>query len=104
MIQICEGLASRAPSGQKDVYVFSITPLADQAMAAITSADELLILQDRGTLNTSPVSTVQGVPRGLTSLVSSDAGRIAVCAGRDGNVVLVDTRTQTTVGHFETGQ
>ncbi|KAJ9646870.1 hypothetical protein H2204_000562 [Knufia peltigerae] len=104
MIQICEGLASRAPSGQKDVYVFSITPLADQAMAAITSADELLILQDRGTLNTSPVSTVQGVPRGLTSLVSSDAGRIAVCAGRDGNVVLVDTRTQTTVGHFETGK
>ncbi|KAK6378994.1 hypothetical protein LTS17_006697 [Exophiala oligosperma] len=73
-------------------------------MAAITSADELLILQDRGTLNTSPVSTVQGVPRGLTSLVSSDAGRIAVCAGRDGNVVLVDTRTQTTVGHFETGK
>lgn len=103
MIQIYEGLASRAPSEHKDVYIFGITPLANQAMAAITSADELLILQDRSILSTSHVSVVQGAPQGLTSLASSDAGKIAVCAGRDGNVILVDTRTHSTIGQFKTG-
>ncbi|KIW11358.1 hypothetical protein PV08_10658 [Exophiala spinifera] len=103
-MQVYQGLASRAPSAQKDVYIFAVTPLVDQALAAISSADELLILRDRGALDTSPVSAVPGVPQGVTSLVSSDAGRIAVCAGRDGNVILVDTRAHTTAGHFKTGK
>ncbi len=103
MIRTYREIASCAPSRQKDVYIFSVTPVADRALAAITSADELLLLQDRGNLKASSISLLQDVPKGLTSLASSDEGKTTICAGSDGHVVTFDMRTRLKATHFTIG-
>ncbi|KAK5454182.1 hypothetical protein LTS15_006182 [Exophiala xenobiotica] len=103
MIHTYREISSCAPSRQKDVYIFSVTPVADRALAAITSADELLLLQDRGNLKASSISLLRDVPKGLTSLVSSDEGKTTICAGSDGHVVTFDMRTQSKATHFNIG-
>ncbi|KAK5267796.1 hypothetical protein LTR96_007124 [Exophiala xenobiotica] len=104
MIHTYREISSCAPSRQRDVYIFSVTPVADRALAAITSADELLLLQDRGNLKASSISLLRDVPKGLTSLVSSDEGKTTICAGSDGHVVTFDMRTQSKATHFNIGK
>lgn len=96
-------VASCAPSRHDDVYIFSTAPLAGNGLAAITSADELLLLHDKGSLNSSTTSTLSDCPQGPSSLVVADAGQTVICAGSDGRVVVYDIRTQTKAAEFKIG-
>ncbi|EHY58670.1 hypothetical protein HRR83_007392 [Exophiala dermatitidis] len=95
--------ASCAPSQQHDVYIYAIAPLIGNGLAAITSADELIFLP-RDTLNVAGVSRLKHTPHELTSLVVTDGGSTAICAGGDGVVALFDVRTQSRTAEFRTGK
>ena len=103
MMQTYYQLAACAPSHQNNVYIFAVAPVASRALAAITSADELLLL-NVDTLDASYVVRLQGVPHGLASLVVVDAGSTAICAGSDGTVATFDLRTHTRVAQFRSGK
>jgi glucose dehydrogenase len=76
--------------------------VADQAISAITSADELLFV-DGTDLQSNKVIRIQHVPKGLTSLAVADAGRTSIVGGHEGSVAIFDLRTQKTVAQFQTG-
>ncbi|KIX00797.1 uncharacterized protein Z518_09862 [Rhinocladiella mackenziei CBS 650.93] len=99
MLQIYHELSNCSPSRHQDVYIFAITPLADRALATITSADELLLLP-RDRLRASDLTRIPNVPHGLTSLVSADTGTTAICAGSDGVVAFFDIRTSSKIAQF----
>ncbi|KAJ9611764.1 hypothetical protein H2200_004948 [Cladophialophora chaetospira] len=99
MLRTYQQLSGCAPSRNDDVYVFAIAPTANHGLAAITSADELLLL-NRDRLNSHDLATLQGVPQGVTSLVVADQGTTAICAGGDGNVAFFDLRTGSKTTHF----
>jgi hypothetical protein len=101
-MQAYRQLAACAPSQQEDVYVFAIAPVANRGLAAITSADELLLL-NRDSLDRSTIGTLQGAPSGLTSLVVADQGTAVMCAGGDGAVTVFDLRTGSKTAHFRLG-
>lgn len=93
-------VSSCHPSDKDDVYIFSILPVINRGIAAITSADELLLLDS----NTLQQSTRLGpVPKNLTSLTVLDDGFTAVCGGADGVVALFDVRSQSQVAQFRIG-
>lgn len=94
--------AACCPSQKKDVYVFTIVPAAEGIIAAITSADELVLLQ-AATLQTANIFTPKDGLKGLTSLVSADDGTSAICAGSDGIVTVFDIRTPRLSAQFKTG-
>ena len=103
MLQTYQQLAGCAPSRHEDVYVFAIAPVANRGLAAITSADELLLL-NRDRLNALDVARFQGVPIGVTSLVVADQGITAICAGSDGTAAVFDLRTGSSIAHFNSGR
>lgn len=103
MLRTYRELASCAPSQQHDVYIYAIAPLVGNALAAITSADELVLLP-RDTLSASNASRVKNVPQGLTSLVTTDGGTTAVCAGNDGVIAVFDVRMQSRAAQFLAGK
>ncbi len=92
--------SSCAPSASQDVYIFSIAPVANESLAAITSADELLLISKD--LTGRGASSLKGVPRGLTGLATADAGNTVICSSSEG-VGFFDLRTQTRTGHFSLG-
>ncbi|KIW87335.1 uncharacterized protein Z519_11971 [Cladophialophora bantiana CBS 173.52] len=100
MLQIYQQLASCAPSQHEDVYILAIAPVAGRGLAAITSADELLLLNTDDLAGSNPVG-LQGVPRGLSSLAVEDQGTTLICAGNDGTVAIFDIRTQSSVAQFK---
>ena len=102
MFQTYREVSSCAPSQCQDVYIFAVAPLASRALAAITSADELLVLA-RDNLEHAAVARLQDVPKGPTSLVTTDAGSTAICAGTDGVVAIFDIRLQSRAAQFSTG-
>src|ERR1700761_2612557 len=102
MPQTYQQLARCAPSQHEDVYVFAIAPVANRGLAAITSADELLLL-NRDSLGDSDSVKLQGAPVGLNSLVVTDQGTTAICAGIDGAVAVFDLRTGSRVAQFQSG-
>jgi hypothetical protein len=94
--------AACSPSQKKDVYVFTIVPAAEGTIAAITSADELVLLQ-AATLQTAKIFTTKDGLQGLTSLVSADDGTSAICAGSDGIVTVFDIRSPRLSAQFKIG-
>lgn len=102
MSQIYLEAAACSPSQKGDVYVFTIVPVAEGSIAAITSADELVLLH-AATLRTAKIFTPKDGLKGLTSLVSADDGTSAVCAGTDGVVTVFDIRTPRPSAQFKTG-
>ncbi|KEF62259.1 uncharacterized protein A1O9_00231 [Exophiala aquamarina CBS 119918] len=103
MPQIYLEAAACSPSQKNDVYVFTIVPVAGGSIAAITSADELVLLH-AATLQTAKIFTPQDGLKGLTSLVSADDGTSAVCASNDGVVTVFDIRTPQPSAQFQTGK
>ncbi|KAI1609252.1 WD40-repeat-containing domain protein [Exophiala viscosa] len=103
MLNTYHEVASCAPSRHNDVYIFSIAPLARDGLAAITSANELLLLQDRGALGTPNVSVLSDCPHGVTSMAVADAGQTVFCAGNDGHVAVYDYRTRSKAVEFRIG-
>ena len=73
------------------------------SVAAITSADELLLV-DAAKMTSSPVLYFDHVPSGLTSLCTSDNGRVLYCAGTSGAVGCFDVRSSSRTGGFAIGE
>ena len=92
MIKVYEDLSSCKPSLTDNTYVLKILPSAGNGITAITSADELLVV-DAKTLASSAVLRIDNPGRGLTCLTSDATGQHVFCGGADG-VVSFDVRSQ----------
>jgi hypothetical protein len=103
MSKVFRQVEACTPSRQAETYIYSITPVVGGGLAAISSADELLIL-DRQKLTSGPYSWLSGVPTGVTCLTPTDeAGNAVLCAGRDGVVAAFDLRSRARVAQFKLG-
>ena len=103
MLQTFQLVAGCAPSQHKDVYIFTVAPAANHGLAAITSADELILL-DRDSLSSDQVSRILNVSHGTSSLVVTDQGQTAICGGSDGTLTLFDLRVGSLIARFNHGK
>ncbi len=102
VVKLYQPAATCSPSVKADSYIYSIVPTSSNGLAAITSADELVLL-DRATLQ--KVSAFNGVPTGVTCLQQGDkGGHILLCSGRDGSVASFDVRSKAMVSQFKLGK
>ena len=91
-----------APSQQEDVYIYAIAPVANRGLAAITSADELIVLNmDR--LNDTDTAKFPSAISGITSLAVADQGNSVICAGSSGTVAVFDLRAGSRSTEFKSG-
>lgn len=103
MPQIFGEVASYSPSRTADSYIYAITPTTSRGLVAITSADDLLLL-DLQNLQDAKALYFQNVPFGVTAMTAGDlAGTSIICAGRDGVTATFDLRSQQRVSHFKQG-
>lgn len=103
MSQTFGEVASCSPSRKADSYIYSIAPTTSNGLAAITSADELLLV-DIQDLQLANALYFADVPVGLTTMVLGDnEGMSIVCAGRDGTTATFDVRSQKRASHFKQG-
>lgn len=87
-----------------NAYIYTIIPTIENGLVAITSANELLVL-DRQNLTTSPILRIDDLPARLSCLVSGDdVGRTVMCSGGDGVVATYDVRSQTQICRFKIGR
>lgn len=97
-------VASCAPSQKADSYIYAIAPTTSNGLAAITSADELLLVDLQNLQIANPLYFAH-VPVGLTSMVTGDQdGTSIICAGRDGATATFDVRSQKRTSHFTQGR
>ena len=101
-MKILKQAAACSPCAEEYTYIYSIIPVLDASLAAITSADELLVL-DRRTLQTTSSPRVSDVLTGVTRLVLGDSDRNVVCAARDGSVATFDLRSGRYISKFKMG-
>lgn len=91
------------PSRTESAYILALALTYGNGLAAITSANELLIA-DRQKLNNDPIRFQQDVPSGTSCLISAqDNGQTILCSGTDGSVAMFDIRTQSKVSGFQIG-
>lgn len=104
MLQTFLEVASCAPSQKADSYIYAIASATSNGLAAITSADELLLVDLQNLQIASPLYFAD-VPVGLTSMVIGDRdGTSVICAGRDGTTATFDVRSQKRTSHFTQGR
>jgi hypothetical protein len=93
-VRLFRPIGTCSPSSANDSYIYSILPASNNALAIISSSDELVFLS---------VGSPK-VPTGVTCLQSGDQdGNVLICAGRDGSVVAFDVRSQSNVFHVKLG-
>lgn len=103
MSQTLGEVASCSPSRTADSYIYTIAPTTSNGLAAITSADELLLV-DLQNLQLANALYFADVPTGLTTMVMGDyEGTSIICAGRDGTIATFDVRSQKRASHFKQG-
>src|SRR4051812_45467052 len=96
-------IATCSPSSANDSYIYSIVPASNNALAIISSSDELVLLDRAGLRQIYSLGSPK-VPTGVTCLQSGDEdGNVLLCAGRDGSVVAFDARSQSSVSHVKLG-
>lgn len=96
-------IATCSPSSANDSYIYSILPASNNALAIISSSDELVFLDRAGLTQIFSLGSPK-VPTGVTCLQSGDQdGNVLICAGRDGSVVAFDVRSQSNVSHVKLG-
>ena len=96
-------IATCSPSSANDSYIYSIVPTSNNALAIISSSDELAFLDRAGLKQIFSFSSPK-VPTGVTCLQSGDQdGNVLLCAGRDGSVVAFDVRSQSNVSYVKLG-
>jgi hypothetical protein len=96
-------IATCSPSSANDSYIYSIVPTSNNALAIISSSDELAFLDRAGLKQIFSFSSPK-VPTGVTCLQSGDQdGNVLLCAGRDGSVVAFDIRSQSNVSYVKLG-
>ena len=91
------------PSQQSDAYITTIVPTISDGLAAITSANEL-ILVNRANLQAGEVLCFSNVPAALTCLVVASDGSRVTCASSDGTVATFDVRSRARVAQFNVGR
>ena len=96
-------LVSCSPSAYDNTYIFHILPSIGTSLAAITSADEVLIV-DGAVLSSTSVSRFVDSPKGLTTLSVSHDGRTLFCGDNKGLVSCLDVRTGAKSGSITVGQ
>ena len=102
MIQPYRESLSCSPSQTPGNYVYSVLPAERDKLVALTSADELVLL-DKSRLTVINRNHDQ-IPRAVSCMTGcANAENLVICAGRDG-VVTLDLRTMAKVSHFGTGQ
>jgi hypothetical protein len=101
MSKVYRQVASCTPSQREDVYVYAVAHALQNALVAITSADELCLL-DAATLGGDTVK-LQNVPRGLTALVVTDQGPTALCSSTVGTIAVFDLRSHSLVAQYQAG-
>jgi hypothetical protein len=103
MSQIFAEVASCTPSQSAGSYIYAIAPTTSHRLAAITSADELLLV-DLQNLPTATPLYFTDVPVGLTSMiVDGQDGTSIHLAGRDGTRATFDVRSQRRTSYFTQG-
>jgi hypothetical protein len=96
--------ATCSPSSANDSYIYSIVPTSHNGLAVISSSDELLVL-DRASLRNVLSLSSPKVPTGVTCLRPADqGGNLVICAGRDGSIVALDLRSQSTIANIKLGE
>ena len=103
MIKVYKERRSCKPSSASDAYVLKILPVAGNGITAITSANELLVV-DGTALASGAVLRMDSPGRGLTCLISDDAGQNVFCGGEDGVVSIFDVRSQQRTGKLQISQ
>lgn len=104
MSRLYQSVGSIAPSRTDNAYIFQLVQTIENGLAAITSADELVVV-DRSNLAAGQIISFESPPTGANCLVSSDvSGQSLLCSGTDGNVALYDVRSQRRASHFRIGQ
>lgn len=103
MSRTYQSFASVAPSRAVNAYILQLVQTFANGLAAITSADELIVV-DRQNLSASQAISFSGTPTGTNCLVSADAsGQSLLCSGTDGNVATYDIRSQKRTAQFHIG-
>ena len=103
MSQVFREVASCAPSQKGDSYIYAIAPTLSGGLVAISSADELLLL-DLQHLHNGKALYLPDVPTGVTSMTLGDLeGTSVICGGRDGVTATFDLRSQRRVSYFQQG-
>lgn len=101
MPKIYQPFAGVAPSRSDNAYIYALVPAVGNALAAITSVSELLIV-DRQDLSANQSIFFEGAPDGTNCLVRGDnEGQTLLCSGTDGTVATFDVRSQKRVAHFK---
>jgi hypothetical protein len=101
MSKVYRQVARCTPSQRDDVYVYAVAPALQNALAAVTSADELCLL-DAANLGHNTLK-LQNVPRGLTALVVTDQGSTALCSSTEGTIAIFDLRSHSLVTQYQAG-
>lgn len=102
MARIFQSFANSSPSSQNDAYIYKIVPCAGDGIGAITSADELFLINS-STLGATPANRLTSPPSQLSSLISANDGQMLICAGGD-DVYLYDVRSRNQAGSFKAGE
>ena len=95
-------IASTSPSQVRNSYIYSVLPIAQEKLAALTSGDELLFL-DKSSLEVASRHQ-NDVPKLVSCMTSyEDAKHVVICAGGDGVVATFDVRIDRRVSEFKIG-
>lgn len=96
--------ASRCrPSASSDAYILKIAPCASDIIAALTSADELLLLNAER-LDASTAIRVSSTGANLTCMTTDVTGKFVMCGSSDGAISVFDVQSQQKAGIFQTSQ
>lgn len=95
--------AALRPSRDDSAYILTLVPAMADSLAAITSANELLVV-DRQNLSSAQTSFFDGALDGSNCLVAGDPhGQTLLCSSIYGTVATFDVRTQRKVSYFNLG-
>lgn len=104
MPMVYEPYAGIAPSKDASAYVLALVPTTANGLAAITSANELFVV-DRQNLASAQVKLFDAAPDGISCLVPGDPeGQTLLCSGTDGTVATFDVRSHSRVSDFKIGK
>lgn len=94
--------ASCSPSSRDDSYIYSIARAFAGSLAAITSADEVLLVSSAD-LSATAVSHFDGSPQSLTTLAIGNEGRSLYCGDSGGRVSCFDVRSGVKSASLDVG-
>ena len=103
MLELFSETLSKYPSQSPGSYIYSVLPMAKDGLAVLTSADELLLLDEAALGLTARFH--DDVPRSVSCMTNCEnAKNVAICAGSDGVVATFDMRAEGRVSHFKIGR